>query len=165
MSLGHLPRGLLVRTTARRLPWLALSIAGLLLSAGAHADVLEDMETRTEQGVGEIRLLFSVPVRYLKHFPAERGELLKVYLQTVGLEAPTDEELRGYKHSAAVPRVPSYSVTYTTARNCYAAREPLCLDIQFSQPVRYRLRPGEDGRSLLIHILPESDKPKSPAKP
>ena len=153
------------RTANWRRPGLALCIAGLMLATGAHADVLEDMETRTEQGVGEIRLVFSVPVRYLKHFPAERGELLKVYLQTVGLDVPTGEELRGYKHSPAMPLVPSYSVTYTTARNCYAAREPLCLDIQFSQPVRYRLRPGEDGRSLLIHILPESDKPKSPAKP
>lgn len=154
-----------VRASARWPYWSALCVTGLLLSAGARADVLEDMETRTDQGVGEIRLLFSVPVRYLKHFPAQHGELLKVYLQTVGLEAPTGEELRGYKHSPAMPLVPSYSVTYTTARNCYAAREPLCLDIQFSQPVHYRLRPGEDGRSLLIHILPESNKPKSPAKP
>jgi hypothetical protein len=143
-------------------PWL---LVAAMLAGTAHADLLEDMETRTEQGVIEIRLVFNVPVRYLKHFPAENGELLKVYLQIVGLNKPTDEELRGYKRSAAMPQVPSYTVTYTTARNCFATREPLCLDIQFSQPVHYRLRPGEDGRSLLIHLLPESDKPKTPEKP
>jgi len=143
---------------------VALLSAALLVSA-AHADVLEDMETRTDQGVGEIRLVFSVPVHYLKHFPADRGELLKVYLQTVGLDEPRGDELRGYKRSPALALVPSYSVTYTTARNCYAAREPLCLDIQFSRPVSYRLRPGEDGHSLLIHILPEADRSGTRTKP
>jgi hypothetical protein len=165
MNRDSLPVSPPARIASWRRPGLVWCIAGLMLSAAAHADVLEDMETRIEQGVGEIRLVFSVPVRYLKHFPAERGELLKVYLQTVGLDAPPGEDLRGYKRSPAMPLVPAYSVTYTTARNCYAAREPLCLDIQFSQPVRYRLHPGEDGHSLLIHLLPDSDKPKKPAKP
>ena len=165
MSRNPLSRNPSVRAAARKPHWLVSCIAGLLLSAGAHADVLEDMETRTDRGAGEIRLVFSVPVRYLKHFPAERGELLKIYLQTVGPKEPSGEERRSYKRSPAMPLVPSYSVTYTTARNCYATREPLCLDIQFSQPVRYRLRPGEDGHSLVILILPETDKPVSPAKP
>lgn len=136
-----------------------------MLFTGVNAEVLEDIETRAEQGVGEIRLVFSVPIRYLKHFPAEHGELLKVYLQTVSPERPTSEAMRGYKRSPAMPLVPSYSVTYTTARNCYAALEPLCLDIQFSQPVHYRLRPGEDGHSLLIHILPKSDNTTPTVKP
>lgn len=143
----------------------AALLSAALLAGAAQADVLEDMETRTDQGVGEIRLVFSVPVRYLKHFPADRGELLKVYLQTVGLDEPRGDELRGYKRSPALALVPSYSVTYTTARNCYAAREPLCLDIQFSRPVSYRLRPGEDGHSLLIHILPEADRSGTRTKP
>jgi hypothetical protein len=151
----------------RKLAWGLLFALGLSLSglAGARADVLEDMETRTDQGVGEIRLVFSVPIRYLKHFPAEQGELLKIYLQTAGLEEPMGHELRGYKRSPAMPLLPSFALTYTTASSCYAAREPLCLDIQFSQPVHYRIRPGEDGHSLLIHVLPEPGKPKTPAKP
>ena len=146
--------------------WLVcLCLTGLFAVFRAQADLLEDIETRTEQGVGEIRLIFSVPISYLKHFPAEHGELLKVYLQTRGLDEPSGDELRGYKRSPAMPLVPSYTVTYTTARSCYAAREPLCLDIQFSQPVTYRLKPGEDGHSLLLHILPDAGKSKAPAKP
>ena len=144
---------------------LVLFLASLFLASASHADLLEDMETRTEHGVGEIRLVFSVPVRYLKHFPADHGELLKIYFETFGADEPGNIDLRGYKRSPAMPLVPAYTVTYTTARSCYAARAPLCLDIQFSQPVTYRLKPGEDGRSLLLHILPEVDKPKSPTKP
>ena len=143
----------------------AMLLFSALLAGSVQADVLEDMETRTEHGMGEIRLVFSVPVRYLKHFPADRGELLRVYLQTVGLDDPRGDELRGTKRSPAMALVPSYSVTYSTARNCYAAREPLCLDVQFSRPVNYRLRPGKDGHSLLIHILPETSEPVTGAKP
>jgi len=137
----------------------------LILVPCASADLLEDIETRTEQGVGEVRLQFSVPVRYLKHFPAEHGELLKVYLQTAGLDDPAGNELTGYKRAPAMLPVPSYAITYTTARNCYAVREPLCLDVQFSKAVHFRLRPGEDGRSLLILILPEPGAPPAPARP
>jgi hypothetical protein len=133
--------------------------AGLVSVPVLHADLLEEMETRIDQGVGEIRLVFSVPVRYLKHFPAERGELLKIYLQTLGRDEPDDLGLHGAKRSPALAWIPSHTVTYTTARSCYAAREPLCLDIQFSQPVQFRIRPGEDGRSLLIHIMPQSNTP------
>jgi len=165
MILRHTPLCPPAWATHRWWPRLAFCAASLLTLHVVHADVLEDMETRTDQGVGEIRLVFSVPVRYLNHFPAERGELLKVYLQTVGMEVPTSEAVRGHKRSPAMPLVPAFAVTYTTAQNCYSTREPLCLDIQFSRPVHYRLRPGEDGHSLLIHILPESDKTKLPTTP
>jgi hypothetical protein len=134
---------------------LALCIAALTLTSTVSADVLEDMEVRTQDGTGEIRLTFSVPVRYLKHFPPEHGELLKVYLQIVERSDLLNDDLRGYKRSPAMALVPSYSLTYTTARDCFATSNPLCLDFQFSQPVQYRIRPGEDGRSLIILILPD----------
>lgn len=137
----------------------------LLTLPTARADLLEDIETRTEQGTGEIRLIFSVPVRYLNHFPADQGELLKIYLQTAGLDNPAGDELHGYKRAPTQIPVPSYAITYTTARNCYAVREPLCLDVQFSKPVKYRLLPGEDGHSLIILILPEDGANEMPAKP
>jgi hypothetical protein len=54
-------------------------------------------------------------------------------------------------------------VAYSTVRNCFAVRDPLCLDIQFNRPVRYRLGPGDDGRSILLTLLPDHDAepPKS----
>ncbi|KPK68904.1 MAG: hypothetical protein AMJ84_10390, partial [Acidithiobacillales bacterium SM23_46] len=64
-----------------------------------------------------------------------------------------------------VSPVPPFRVIYTTARNCFAVPDPLCLDIQFSAPVTYRVRQGEDGRSIILTLLPtaETEKPKPPA--
>jgi hypothetical protein len=133
--------------------------SGLTLPLTLQADLLEEVDSRLDQGLGEIRLVFAVPVRYLNHFPAERGELLKVYLQALGDDEPGDGVRHGAKRSPGLAWVPAHTVTYTTARSCYAARQPLCLDIQFSQSVQYRIRPGEDGHSLVIHILPRDGKP------
>jgi hypothetical protein len=144
---------------------LGLLVASLGPVFTTSADVLDDIEVRTEGGIGEIRLTFAVPVRYIKHFPPERSELLKIYLQMVDLSGPLNDDLRGYKRSPPMALVPSYALTYTTARTCFAVNDPLCLDFQFSQPVQYRIRPGEDGRSIIVHILPDSKPATKDTKP
>ncbi|KPL27562.1 MAG: hypothetical protein AMJ72_08070 [Acidithiobacillales bacterium SM1_46] len=142
-------------------------LAGLLcvLEPVVSAQLLDDIEVRTERGVAEMRLQFSAPVRYIKHFPADQGELLKIYLQVLQLDPSEERAAHEYKHAQTVSPVPPFRVIYTTARNCFAVPDPLCLDIQFSAPVTYRVRQGEDGRSIILTLLPtaETEKPKPPA--
>ena len=146
-------------------PWLwALGLAiCALLATIANAQLLDDIEVRSDQGVSEIRLHFTAPVRYIKHFPAERGELIKLYLQVLSLDGTEEMPLQEYKRTPSIPLVPSYTVMYSTARTCLAVRDPLCLDIQFSKPVRFRIRQGEDGRSILLHVLAETDPRPAPS--
>jgi hypothetical protein len=134
-----------------------------LCCAPAEAQLLDDIEVRSDQGVSEIRLHFTAPVRYIKHFPAERGELIKLYLQVLSLDGTEEMPLQEYKRTPSIPLVPPYTVMYSTARTCLAVRDPLCLDIQFSKPVRFRVRQGEDGRSILLHVLPETDPRPAPS--
>jgi len=140
---------------------LCALLLSLFIGRLAHASLIESLETRLEDGVGEIHIVFSVPVRYLKHFPAERGELLKIYLQALGSDVASEVTQRGAKSSPAMALVPSHTVTYTTAQTCFATRDPLCLDVQFNHPVQFRIRPGEDGHSLSILILPQDSAPAS----
>lgn len=135
-------------------------LVGCGLPIAAAAELIDDIEVHTVQGVAEIRLQFTVPVRYIKHFPAERGELIKLYLQTVGLEDNEEINAREYAHTPPIPLAPPFHVIYTTARTCLAVQDPLCLDIRFSQPVRFRIRPGNDGRSILLTVLPDSEPVK-----
>jgi len=146
-------------------PWLrALGLATCALFATiANAQLLDDIEVRSDQGVSEIRLHFTAPVRYIKHFPAERGELIKLYLQVLSLDGTEEMPLQEYKRTPSIPLVPPYTVMYSTARTCLAVRDPLCLDIQFSKPVRFRIRQGEDGRSILLHVLAETDPRPAPS--
>lgn len=132
----------------------------------AEAQLLDDIEVRSDQGVAEIRLQFTVPVRYIKHFPAERGELIKLYLQVLSLDGIEERDLQEYKRTPSIPLVPPFTVMYSTVRTCHSVRDPLCLDIQFNKPVRFNVRQGEDGRSILLHVLPDTDSSQPPtAKP
>lgn len=125
--------------------------------------MLDDIEARSEQGVAEIRLHFTVPVRYIKHFPADNGQIIKLYLQVLSLDGVGEIEPQEYKRTPVIARVPAFSVTYSTVRTCHSVRDPLCLDIQFNKAVRFNIRPGEDGRSIVLYVLPDSNA--TPSKP
>ena len=146
-------------------PWLrALGLtACALFAAVANAQLLDDIEVRSDQGVSEIRLHFTVPVRYIKHFPAERGELIKLYLQVLSLDGTEERDFQEYKRTPSIPHVPAFTVMYSTVRSCLSVRDPLCLDIQFSKPVRFNIRQGEDGRSILLHVLADTNSHTAPS--
>ena len=118
---------------------------------------LDDIETRSDQGMAEVRLKFSAPVRYIKHFPADRGEIIKLYLQVLTLEGVEERGPFVYQRTPSVPLIPPFTVMYSTVRSCLAERNPLCLDITFNKPVRFRIRQGEDGRSILLYVLPDTE--------
>lgn len=132
----------------------ALLAAGGLLMQAVSAQMLDDIDVRVDQGIAQIRLQFTAPVRYIRHFPVDQGELVKLYLQVLSLEDFELIDLQEYKRTPKSTAVPPFTVMYTTVRNCLAVPNPLCLDIQFSQPVRFRVRQGEDSRSILLDILP-----------
>jgi hypothetical protein len=138
-------------------------LAGALLAAGSHAQLLDDVEVRSNQGIVEIRLQFTVPVRYIKHFPAERGELIKLYLQVLSLDGTEETDMQEYKRTPSIQRMPPFTVMYSTVRTCHSVRDPLCLDIQFNKPVRFNVRQGVDGRSILLHVLPDAESSQPPA--
>jgi len=143
-------------------------VFGLLVALGwgfpgaAPAQILEDIELSTDQGVAEIRLHFAVPVQYIKHFPAEHGQLIKLYLQGLSLESIDEYELQEYKHTPYSPKLPPFTVFYTSVRNCFAVSNPLCLDIQFRKPVHFRIQQGADSRSILLYVLPDAESPTQP---
>jgi hypothetical protein len=135
-----------------------------LTTANTGAQLIDDIEASGKQGVAEFRMQFSMPVRYLRHFPEERGELLKVYLQAFPRDGVESADLQTYKRVPSVPGIPPFTLLYTTVRSCYAVPDPVCLDIQFSRPVNFRLRPGEDGRSLVLVVLPDAGTTPAPDK-
>jgi hypothetical protein len=156
-----------VRAEARRSRRMALAlVAALALPAVARAQSLDSVDLRTDQGVTEIHLQFTTPIQYLKHFPAERGQLLKVYLQGQNLDPGEERQLQEFKNAPRSLHLPLFTIFYTTGHGCYAVPNPLCLDIQFRKPVRYRVRQGTDGRSLILIVLPDAGtKPATSPSP
>lgn len=142
------------RKPARRGLCLA-ALAALVLPATASTRLMDDIELEGQNGSVRVKVSFTVPLNYLRHFPPEKGEILNVFLQPASatglretLGHPATDEIR---RSPRSPLLPCFTVTYVQPRD--VQRDPVQLVFQFDQPVSYRLEPGADGRSLML-VLP-----------
>lgn len=125
-----------------------------LLLTPARAEVIDDIAIESRDASPKIRLRLTGPVRYLRHFPGEQGEIVVVMLEALAPEAfgpvPPVEEVRRSRGAAGVP---PFTARVSRDPACSSAARPLCLILAFEQPVRYRIRTGRDGRSMLMEVL------------
>lgn len=124
----------------------------LLAGHSARAQLLDDIEITPLDGNTEVRINLTAPVRYLRHFPPERGDLINVYFRHASvdsMESPVVREER--MRSPATPRVPSFTVSVTNFGTTDNSHD-LYLAIQFKQPVSFKLRQGSDNRSFILTI-------------
>jgi hypothetical protein len=149
-----------------RLPRCVLALClALPLFAQAQAHILDEVETAVDKGVAEIRIRFTVPVRYLRHFPAEHGELLQIYFRVATLDGQ-ELSLRDETHKVrATPALPGFTVTYTHPGSRDIGRDPLYVVLQFDRAVTYKLREGDDNYSinLYVPVTPSESRPPVPA--
>jgi hypothetical protein len=125
-----------------------------LISAPVNARLIDDIEVSAAGDNIRITIRFTIPLRYLRHFPPAKGEILNVYLQSVSGEdlretlghPPFDEVRRSPRNSL----LPCFTVTYVPPHDPRGA--PLQLVIQFKPAESYTVRLGEDGRSLYVDM-------------
>ena len=138
----------------------ALLFAGLIYAAPAAAEVIDAITLEPREGHTWIGLHLTGPVRYLRHVPVERGEIVVVMLEALAPEAfdprPQVEEVRRGPASKLAPRFTA-RVSFDPA--CSPSARPLCITLRFERPVRYRVRLGPDRRSVLVELLPEERAP------
>lgn len=139
---------------------LAFLLVACAVPAIAAARLIDDIDVRGSSGMARITVGFTVPMNYLRHFPTSRGEILNVFLQPVSREGlretrghPATDEIRRSPRNALLP---CFTVTYVQPQN--VQRDPVQLVFQFDKPVTYRIEPGSDGRSLVLHV-PAQPKP------
>lgn len=130
------------------------AFVALALPATAGTRLMDDIELDEQNGSVRVKVSFTIPLSYLRHFPPEKGELLSVFLQPASpadvretLGHPAQDEIR---RSPRSPLLPCFTITYVQPRD--AQRDPVHLVFQFDQPVSYRLEPGTDGRSLVLVV-------------
>ena len=132
----------------------SLFLAAMVAAGPARAGVIDDIAIESRGETPKIKLRLTGPVRYLRHFPADQGEIVVVMLEALAPEAfgpvPPAEEVR---RSRAAGRVPAFTVRVSRDPACSTAARPLCLIVAFEAPVRYRVRTGRDGRSVLVELL------------
>jgi len=152
----------------RLISWaLGLALLSTTPGAGTVAStrVIDDLEIIASNGTALVRLSFTVPLQYLRHFPASEGQLLNIFMQAVSQEAIRDASntplLDEVRRSKRTQKVPCFTVTVVAPVNIY--RAPIQLVVQFGEAVHYRVEPGRDGRSIDLEIRRRDGAPKEPA--
>lgn len=134
----------------------AAVLAGLLLGRPAAAQILDDIELRIDQDIAEASVGFSVPVRYVRHFPVERGEIIEVYFQATTVEGFEQLGRTEYRKSPPSDAVPCFTVTISPD-NTDLLREPFRVVVRFRRPVNFKLRPARDLRGFTLFIPLETE--------
>ncbi len=142
-----------------------LASVSLTVTSVARAQILDEIEVRDGGALAEIRIGFTLPMRYQTHFPAEHGEMVRISFQAIALDDP--EIIRGIetKKSPRNTLIPTFTVSYNYQNSCYAVRDPVCLVIQFDKPVSYKIRGSEDNRSFYLYVPIIRPNPDTAPKP
>ena len=147
-----------------------MSLLLLTLTAGyaarAQDVILDDVETATETEWAQIRINFTLPVNYVRHFPQEHGQLLQIFFTVAGIDSQNVSLREEIRNVSATPVMPATTITYEPPLSLNLQRDPSSISVRFERPVNYDVRPGEDHRSIVIYlpIVATDTKPADTAK-
>lgn len=134
--------------------------------------LIDDIETSVEPEWGRIRIRFTLPINYERHFPKEHGQLLQIFFTVGGIDSQRISISEEVRKVSATPVLPATTLTYEPPLSLNLQRDPSSLSVRFDRPVSFDVRPGEDSRSLVIYlpIAPRESKPlktppSAPANP
>lgn len=131
------------------LMFMAAAPAGI---ARAQEVLLDDVETAVEAEWAEIRVHFTMPVNYERHFPREHGQLLKIFFTISGLGMQDISLRTETRHVSATPVLPAATITFEPPVSLNLQRDPWSLLVRFNRDVNYSVRPGDDNRSIVIYL-------------
>lgn len=150
--------------------FLGIFLLLMTLTAGytarAQDVILDDVETATEAEWVQIRIHFTLPVNYVRHFPQERGQLLQIFFTVAGIDSQNVSLREEIRNISATPVMPATTITYEPPLSLNLQRDPSSISVRFDRPVNYDVRPGEDHRSIVIYlpIVATDAKPADTAK-
>ncbi|MFQ5586680.1 MAG: hypothetical protein ACE5GF_07660 [Thermodesulfobacteriota bacterium] len=137
----------------------------------AHQIIIDDIRITEESGCSEILVIFSIPVRYVKHFPYEFGDDLRIKIQPIASTNPifpdrgkvtaTGQEERDALFTRE-PVLPPPNELAGLTKVVYEGDVPdgPFLTLFFERTVAYQIGQGDDYRSLVIMVTaPETPAP------
>ena len=159
MSIGRVKVGSDVQGSSHAVVGLAVAVlAAVAVLSGELAsgqpgrrNVLDDVRIEENGGGVAIDVSFNFPIRYVKHFPIQRGEEIRIELDPIAVTEVDREALFGRESIASFAyddRVPLVRVSYEGDIEL----RPF-LTIELERPVTFRVQQGEDFRSIKI-LLP-----------
>jgi hypothetical protein len=127
---------------------VALLLSGIAMKP-AQAHVIDRIDINRVGDEAEIHIQFDVRIQYLREASLKNGEI-HVFIQLLEADPDSTSLLPEAKDSPPTDITPHFSVAYPGLDSS--------LTIKFDNAVSYRVRPGNDGRS--INIFTPALKPK-----
>ena len=134
-----------------------LFLAALAEPGSAFAQVLDHIEIVETPTAAEIHIVFNTRALYLRHTPAQQGDLIRVYLDFPDLDRSV-QFARAIAASPPSDLIPKFTVTFPD-------QGPKGLSIRFAKPVRFRVSQREVRNYSRIVIAVKLDKPAMPPAP
>jgi len=123
--------------------WLALA------PRFASAQILDSVEINRADGAAVIWIHFTVPVRYEKHFPAESGQILQIYLTVSPVGGEVVSGGRDIKTFRAKPADPWSLIEVKYDGD---GTEGPHVVLRFDKSTQFRVQQGKDGRSIVVLV-------------
>lgn len=148
---------------------LSAALATVLLAAAwprALAEVIDEIAVERLDSAMRVRVRFTGRVHYLRQAVSRDGAVANVYLQALDREALAGPSaIEEVKHWPGSEAVPPFTVRVRLDPGCDPAPNPVCIFFQFERAARYRIRLGEDRRSLWLDFASaEEGRSPSPGK-
>lgn len=143
--------------------WIIIYVALLVLSASvlmARAPILtlNDVTIAEQDGCALIQVKFNFPLRYVKHFPYESGDDLRIQFDPIPIAVPPGEGSALFTRESVRPPRNDIASLIDVIYEGNVEGGPF-LTLYFSRPVVFRVKQGADFRSLNIVILgPEASE-------
>ena len=143
-------------------------LAGLLIfSLNVQAQpvrdrILDDVHVMDKNGCIIIQVAFTFPVRYVRHFPFDKGDELQIQIEPINI-GPLEQEVLSDRESFTPPhhkKVPLDDVIYEGD-----IEGGPYLTLLFTREVSYEVGQGQDFRSILVSIQNPSHTPDGTSCP
>ncbi|MBI3481040.1 MAG: hypothetical protein HY016_11910 [Nitrosomonadales bacterium] len=120
----------------------ALALGALLFAVKpAHAEIIDRIQINQVGDEAEIQIRFVSRIQFLRQVALKNGDV-RIYFNLLEID-PTDTRLIFQKRNSPPSNiVPSFTVAYPELDSS--------LSISFGKVVDYRVRPGNDGRSISV---------------
>ncbi len=125
--------------------------AGALVAGTASAEIVDDVVLKTDAN-GEVDAVvkFTIPVRYIRHFPQQKSAYVVVYFDVLNTVAP--DQWQNYEEHRSPPSDLIEGFTVST-RDLNTGPK---IEVRFKRPVDFTtVREGKEGRSIVLHIKPQ----------
>lgn len=125
--------------------------------SAAGAQVFDRIDVQVGEREAELTIRFSHRIQYLRHGPQTEVTDFRVFLRL--LDGVVESELfQDTLRAPKIDRVPQVKVLFPELRNG--------LLVSFSQPTKYKLKAGADGRSIVLTVpLLPAPVAKAPVEP